>query len=81
MKPEMLWEARPKEYGEFTLDTFRDNIHQELRSRRERAYWLNRKKKKQKRARGEEDNIGDMDFGDGDDGWVPLDTKNTPSWK
>jgi hypothetical protein len=39
------------------------------------VYWLNRKKKKQKRARGEEDDIGDINFDDRDNGRVPLERK------
>jgi hypothetical protein len=39
MKPAALYTTRP-EYQVFPLDVFRDHVHQELRSQRERPYWL-----------------------------------------
>lgn len=46
LKPKQLWESRP-EYKEFPLNVFRKHIYQEVTARKERSYWLNRKKKKQ----------------------------------
>jgi len=43
-KPQALYKTRP-EYQHFPLKVFRDHIHQVLRARLERPYWLNRKKK------------------------------------
>jgi hypothetical protein len=42
LKPNALRQSRT-EYQDFPLAVFRDHIHQESRSRRERSYWLNRK--------------------------------------
>jgi hypothetical protein len=47
MRPKEMWLFRP-EYQEFGLKTFRDHIHQELRSERETNYWLVKRKKKKK---------------------------------
>jgi hypothetical protein len=54
-------------------------MYQELCSRRECAYWLNKKKKKQKRLKGEEDDVGEANFDDGDDGRVSTEIlRNLP---
>jgi hypothetical protein len=45
--PSQLRDKRP-EYQAFPLKVFRDHIQQELRSRREKGYWLNRKARKEK---------------------------------
>jgi hypothetical protein len=52
MKPAALYTTRP-EYQVFPLDVFRDHVHQELRSQRERPYWLHKKEQRKKQARGE----------------------------
>jgi len=56
MEPLQLHKTRP-EYSPYPLTVFRDHIHQELRGRRERPYWMARreeaeKKKKKKKKRG-----------------------------
>jgi len=50
MKPEQLKATRP-EYKDWPLDVFRNHIHQELRERKERPYWLNRKKQQEEEKR------------------------------
>ena len=49
------------EYQVFPIAVFRDHVHQELRSQRERPYWLHKKEQKRKQARGENilEDIGD----------------------
>jgi hypothetical protein len=49
MTPLALYKTRPAEYGQFPLDVFRDHLYQEVRGRKERGYWLNKKKKKEAR--------------------------------
>jgi hypothetical protein len=46
-KPSELHKTRP-EYQDFPLTIFRKHINQELRSRMEKSYWMNRKKKAKK---------------------------------
>jgi hypothetical protein len=46
MKPRELKESRI-EYGPYPGTVFRDHIHQELRARTERPYWLARRKEKE----------------------------------
>lgn len=48
MTPATLWRSRT-EYQSFPLKIFRSHIHQETRSRLERAYWDAQKKKKKER--------------------------------
>ena len=54
MKPKELYESGPNDYGEHILDSFRDHIYQEARSRSSRAYWKHimqqKKLAKQKKA-------------------------------
>lgn len=50
MKPAELRASRP-EYLVWPLDVFRNHIHQELRARRERPYWMARKQKKEEEKR------------------------------
>jgi len=50
MKPEKLKGKRP-EYDPWPLDVFRNHIHQELRARKERPYWLGRRKHKEEEKR------------------------------
>lgn len=52
MKPSVLWQTR-LEYKEYPERVFLDHIHQELRSMRERPYWLHKKEIRLKQARGE----------------------------
>jgi len=53
MKPAELRDSRPA-YGVYPLTVFRDHIHQELRARRERPYWMGRKKAKEDEKRQKE---------------------------
>lgn len=48
MKPRELKQSRA-EYGPFPATVFRDHIHQELRARMERPYWLARQKEKEEK--------------------------------
>jgi len=50
MKPQEMHATRP-EYQLWPLVVFRNHIHQELRARKERPYWMNRKKKKEEEKR------------------------------
>jgi hypothetical protein len=50
MKPRELKESRA-EYGPYPGTIFRDHIHQELRARMERPYWLARRKEKEEAKR------------------------------
>ena len=50
MKPQLLWNSRP-EYQKFDLNKFRGHVHQELRSKRERNYWLVKRMKKAEEAK------------------------------
>ena len=45
VEPRVLRQTRP-EYQAFPLKVFRDHIHQEVRSRTSRSYWMNRNKVK-----------------------------------
>ena len=45
LKPREL-RATQEEYRAYPLDVFRMHIHQETRRRKERSYWLSRKRKK-----------------------------------
>ena len=47
MKPQQLQATRPQ-YSPYPLKVFRDHVQQELRSRRERSYWLARRRQKEK---------------------------------
>lgn len=51
MKPKILYIYRP-EYQVFPLSVFRDHVHQELRSQRERPYWMHKKQQKKRQAQG-----------------------------
>mmetsp|Transcript_26735 Transcript_26735/g.62789 ORF Transcript_26735/g.62789 Transcript_26735/m.62789 type:complete len:158 (-) Transcript_26735:10-483(-) len=65
MKPEYLQLSRP-DYQEFELKKFRGHLHQELRSKREKNYWIVKKAKKKQveeaRKSGKPLNDEDMDF-------------------
>jgi hypothetical protein len=50
MKPRELKQSRT-EYGPYPGTIFRDHIHQELRARMERPYWLARRKEKEEKKR------------------------------
>ena len=52
MKPSILWKTR-LEYQEYPERVFLDHMHQELRSMRERPYWLHKKEMRLRQARGE----------------------------
>jgi len=54
MKPEKLHATRT-EYQDFPLKVFRDHINQETKSRREKAYWLNRPQKGKQKGWGNEE--------------------------
>jgi len=43
MSPKELWSKR-MEYKTFTLEKFRNHLYQEIRSRKENAYWTAKKK-------------------------------------
>ena len=50
MQPKDLHATRP-EYAAYPLTVFRNHIHQELRARKERPYWLVQKQKKEEKKR------------------------------
>jgi len=50
MEPIELHAKRPA-YSVYPLTVFRDHIHQELRARRERPYWMARRKQKEEEKR------------------------------
>jgi len=52
MYPRVLQATRP-EYAPFPGKVFRDHIHQELRARKERPYWMARRKEKEEKKRQE----------------------------
>lgn len=54
MKPRDLQLSRPQ-YSEFPGKVFRDHIQQELRARKERPYWLARRKEKEEAKRQKEE--------------------------
>jgi broad specificity polyphosphatase/5'/3'-nucleotidase SurE len=45
MRPQELRKTRV-EYASFPVDVFRKHIHQEVRSRKDKAYWMVRQQKK-----------------------------------
>ena len=66
MTPKLLYETRA-EYKKFDQKIFRKHIYQESRNLRDSNYWLVKKKKKEKKARGKKEakNIGsETDFYD-----------------
>jgi hypothetical protein len=52
LKPKELYNDPDRiEYRHFTLNEFRKHIYQEASSRRQKSYWLSRKKKDKKTAK------------------------------